>query len=147
MATLADNKRARFDYEILETFEAGLQLLGHEVKSVRDKRMSLRAAHVKIVGGEALLIGSHVPRYAPAGPLPGYDPDRTRKILLHKREITKLAGKLDQKGLTLVPVSVYTSGSKIKMKIGLARGKKQFEKRDQIRKRDLDRDIRRTLKG
>ncbi len=147
MPQLAVNKRARFDYEILEKFEAGLALAGHEVKSVRAGRMSLLGAYVGMAGGEAWLIGGHVPKYPQAGPLPGYDPDRTRKLLLHKREIDRLAVRLRQKGLTLVPLSVYTRGSKIKLEFGLARGKKVFEKKEQIRKRDVEREIRRALKG
>lgn len=147
MPTLAVNKKARHDYEILETVEAGLALLGHEVKSVRDGGMSLQGAYVSLRGGAVWLIGAHIPKYKPAGPLEGHDPDRTRQLLLHKREIGRLMGKLQQKGLTLVPISVYTCGSKIKVEVGLARGKKQFEKREQIKKRDLDRDVRRFLKG
>lgn len=147
MPTLAVNKRARFDYEILEKFEAGLVLLGHEVKSVRAGRMSLLGSYVTITRGVPTLIGSHVPKYAPAGPLPGYDPDRSRKLLLHVREIKRLAGKLEQKGLTLVPISVYTKGSTIKLEFGLARGKKRFEKRESIKRRDIDREVRRSLKG
>ncbi len=147
MPTLAVNKRAKFDYEILETFEAGLMLAGHEVKSVRAGGMSLRGAYVVIAAGAPRLIGSHIPRYSKAGPLPDYDPDRSRMLLLHGRELNRLAGKLKQKGLTLVPISVYTKGSKIKLEFGLGRGKKQYEKKETIKKRDLDRDIRRTLRG
>jgi len=147
MPVLATNKKARFDYEILEPFEAGLVLTGQEVKSVRDNKMGLNGAYVTIARGGMWLVGGHIPRYPQAGPIEGYDPDRTRRLLLHRREINKLAGKLEQKGLTLVPLSVYTKGSKIKLEFGLARGKKTFEKRESIKKRDLDRDIRRTLKG
>src|ERR1051325_2975739 len=122
MPQLALNKRARFDYEILEKFEAGVMLLGSEVKSVRAGRMSLLGSYVTINRGAAWLLGAHIPRYPQAGPQPGYDPDRTRKLLLHGREIKRLGGKLDQKGLTLVPISVYTKGPKIKLEFGLARG-------------------------
>ncbi len=147
MPTLAENKKAKFEYQILDTFEAGLMLLGHEVKSARLGRMSLLGAYVTIARGALWLIGAHIQRYPQAGPLPDYDPERSRKLLLHKREISKLAGKLEQKGLTLVPLSVYTKGSKIKLSFGLARGKKLFEKKEAIKKRESDREIRRSLKG
>lgn len=145
MPQLALNKRARFDYEILEKFEAGLVLTGQEVKSVRNGRMQLQGSYIAITADSALLVGSHIPKYDPAGPQPDYDPDRSRKLLLHMREIARLRGKLKQKGLTIVPISVYTKGRQIKLELGLGRGKKQFEKRDSIKKRDIDRDIRRSL--
>lgn len=147
MSTLAENRKAKFEYEILDTFEAGLMLLGHEVKSARAGSMSLRGAYVTIARGAVWLVGAHIQRYPQAGPQPEYDPERTRKLLLHKREIAKLAGKLEQKGLTLVPISAYTKGSKIKLSFGLARGKKQFEKKETLKRRDVDREIRRSLKG
>jgi len=146
MPQLAFNKRALYDYEILEKFEAGLVLLGHEVRSVRDGRLSLLGSYVTISSGSAWVINSHIPLYPKAGPQPDHDPDRTRRLLLHKRELDRLAGKMEQKGLTLVPISVYTKGSKIKMEFGLARGKKQFEKKETIKKRELDREIRRSMK-
>jgi SsrA-binding protein len=147
MPTLAINKRAKYDYEILDTLEAGLVLSGQEVKSIRAGRMSLTGSYVTIANGGARLIGSHVQRYPQAGPLPDYDPDRSRQLLVHKRELAKLSGKMEQKGLTLVPISVYTKGSKIKLEFGIGRGKKQFEKKEQIKRRDVDREIRRALKG
>ncbi len=147
MSTLSENKKARFEYEVLEPYEAGLMLHGHEVKSARLGRMALAGAYVTISRGSLWLVGAQIQRYPQAGPLPDYDPQRTRKLLLHKREIQKLAGKMEQKGLTLVPLSVYTKGSKIKLSFGLARGRKQFEKKDKLKKRDIDREIRRSLKG
>ena len=147
MPTLAFNKRAKFDYEILEKFEAGVMLLGHEVKSVRAERMGLMGAYVTISRGAAWLVGAHIPKYPQAGPQPDYDPYRSRKLLLRKRELARLAGKLEQKGLTLVPISVYTKASRIKLEFGLARGKKQFEKKETIKRREVDREIRRSLKG
>lgn len=147
MPTLAENKKAKFEYQILDTFEAGLMLLGHEVKSARLGRMSLLGSYVTIARGALWLIGAHIQRYPQAGPLPEYDPNRTRKLLLHKREIAKIAGKLEQKGLTLVPLSAYTKGSKIKLSFGLARGKKLYEKKETIKRRESDREIRRSLKG
>jgi len=146
MPTLADNRRSLRDYSILDEFEVGLVLDGHEVKAVRNGLMKLTGSYVTIAGGEARLISAHIARYSKAGALKDYDPVRTRKILLHRREIAKLAGKLEQKGLTLVPISVYTRGSKIKLKIGLARGQKEYEKKEKIKRRDVERDMRRELK-
>jgi SsrA-binding protein len=147
MPRLAYNKRAKFDYEILETFEAGLVLSGQEVKSIRNNRMSLAGSFVHIKSGAAWLVNAHVPRYEKAGKLSDYDPDQTRKLLLHKRELNRLSGKFDQKGLTLVPISVYTKGPSIKLEFGLARGKKQHQKKEAIKKRDVDRDIQRSFKN
>lgn len=147
MPTLADNRRSLRDYSILDEFEAGLVLDGHEVKAVRNGLMKLTGSYVTIAGGEARLISAHIARYQKAGALKDYDPVRTRKLLLHKREIAKLAGKLEQKGLTLVPISVYTRGSKIKLKFGLARGRKEYEKKEKIKRRDVERDMRRELKA
>jgi SsrA-binding protein len=134
------------EFEILDEFEAGLVLDGHEVKAIREGLMKLTGSYVTIASGEARLMGAHIARYGKAGALKDYDPTRTRHLLLHKREIAKLAGKLDQKGLTLVPISVYTKGSKIKLKFGLARGRKEYEKKDLKKKRDIERDIQRDLK-
>ena len=147
MPKLAENRKGLFDFEILERYEGGLMLHGHEVKSVRNGGMKLKGAYVTMRGGEVWLLGAHIQKYTKAGSVQEYDPDRIRKVLLHKRELRSLTGKLEQKGLTLVPISVYTKGSKIKIEIGLARGKKQFEKKEKIKKRDLDREIRRSLKG
>jgi SsrA-binding protein len=147
MPTLATNKRARYEYEILDTYEAGLVLLGHEVKSVRAGNIKLDGAHVAVRRGSAWLIGAHIDPYQKAGTKKEHDPYRSRKLLLHKREVNHLAGKVEQKGLTFVPISVYTKGSKIKLSFALARGKKKFEKRETIKKRDIERDVRRTLKG
>jgi SsrA-binding protein len=148
MHDYAENKKARFDYEILEDFEGGLVLLGHEVKSVRNGGMKLAGSHVIVRSGMVELIGAQIAPYQKAtGQLEDYDPQRTRAILLHKKEIQRLSGKTQEKGLTLVPLSVYAVGSKIKLKFAIARGKRQYEKRDVIRKRDMDREIRRSLKG
>ena len=146
MPVLTVNKKARHDYDILETLEVGIQLEGQEVKSVRAGRMGLLGSYVTIRQGQAWLLNAHVPKYPQAGPLPGYDPYRTRRLLLHRREVARLMGRLETKGLTLVPLSVYTKRSLIKLEIGLGRGKTQYEKRDSIKKRDLDREVRRALK-
>jgi SsrA-binding protein len=146
MPTLAVNKKARFDYEILDTMEAGLALTGQEVKSIRGGRLNLVGSRVLVRGGEALLMGAQVAPFPQAGPLPGYDPQRTRKLLLHQREIRRLIGKLEEQGLTVIPISAYTKGPFIKIEIGVARGKKQYEKREAIKKRDVQREIRARMK-
>lgn len=152
MTKLATNRRATFDYKILEKYEAGIQLTGQEVKSAKNKNISLKGAYVTInntgPGGhpEAWLINCHVSPYNKAGDLPDYDPTRSRKLLLHKKEIRNLIGKLTQKGLTLVPLSLYTSKSRVKVKFGIGRGKKQFDKREDIKKRDSDRRLQRALR-
>lgn len=143
---LATNKLARRDYDILDEIEAGLVLTGQEVKSVRASHMKLQGSYVTIARGELWLVGAHIPAYAPAGPLPNYDPGRTRKLLIRKRELIHLVGKINQKGLTLVPLHVYTRHNKLKLAVGLGRGRKQFEKRELIKKRGVDREIRQALK-
>lgn len=145
MPTLTVNKKVRFDYEILDTLEAGMVLTGQEVKSARGGRLNLVGSHVAIVQGEPVLLGAQIAAYPQAGPLPGYDPQRTRKLLLHQREIKRLMGKLEERGLTVVPLSAYTKGPHIKLEIGIARGKKQYEKREAIKKRDVAREVRRKM--
>ena len=147
MPTIAKNKRAHFDYEILEEYEAGLVLEGHEVKSIKTGHISINGSFVVVTKGECYLIGATVPPYKMAGPMPGYDQDRSRKLLLHRKEIDSLIGQIKQKGLTLVPLLVYTKGGKIKLKFGLARGKRKYEKRDLIKKRDVDKRIREKMKA
>lgn len=147
MPTLAENKKARRDYQILDTFEAGIMLTGQEVKAVRGGSMKLQGAFVKIHAGEAWLVNAGIPKYGKAGPLPDYDPEHSRKLLLRGRELKKIIGKMEQKGLTLVPLSAYTKGSKIKISFALAKGKKEYEKRETLKKRDLDREDRRALRG
>jgi SsrA-binding protein len=147
MPVLALNKRAKFDYEILETFEAGLVLSGQEVKSVRQGAASLQGAYVAInQKNEASLINANIPLYKMAGQQPNYDPTRSRKLLLHRQEINYLAKKLQQPGLTIVPISLYTKGRKIKLELGLARGKKLFDKRKSIKEREEKRRIKAVLK-
>lgn len=146
MPIYAKNKKAKFDYEILDTLEAGLVLSGQEVKSVRNKNIKLVGAYISAQGGEVHLKGAHISPYTHAGNLENYDPDQPRKLLLNKKEIAYLIGKSEEKGLTIVPLSVYTKGPKIKIEIGIARGKKLHDKRRVIKKRDQDREIRRILK-
>lgn len=147
MPVLATNKKARFDYEILKKFEAGIVLSGQEVKSARQGQTSLKGAYVTIdKNNEVFLLNASIPRYKMAGPLPEYDPTRSRKLLLNKQEIKHLTSKLQQTGLTLVPLSLYTKLSKIKLEIGLAKGKKKFDKRLKIKERDEKRNIKKVLK-
>lgn len=143
---LATNRQARHDYEILDTLEAGLVLTGQEVKSVRGGGMKLQGSYVTIAAGELWLMGGHIPKYPAAGPLPDYDPTRKRKLLIHKRELRKLIGKIKEKGLTLVPLRVYTRRAKLKLEFGVGRGKKEYEKRAIIKKREVDREIRERMK-
>lgn len=140
------NKKAFFDYTLLEKIEAGVSLLGAEVKSLKGGRATLEGAFVKIIGSEAYLVGAQVFPYPYARP-EGYDPQRTRKLLLHKAEILRLKHRLEADRLTLVPVSWYSKGPQIKLEIAVARGKKQYEKRDVIKRREDKRNLERQFRG
>jgi len=146
MPTLATNPRAKYDYHILETFEAGLVLAGHEVKAVKTGHMSLKGSYVTIKNEEAWLINAFIPPYQPKNTPADYQPDRTRKLLLNKKEIKSLIGQSKQKGLTLVPLRVYTKKGKIKLGFALGRGKRQFDKRQKIKEREVKRKIDRALR-
>lgn len=146
MKVFAENKKAYFNYEILEKFEAGIVLIGQEVKSIKSGRINLAGSYVVLRSGEFLLVGCKIPAYQPKNAPPDYDEERSRKLLLKKSEISYLAGKTNQKGLTFIPLKVYTKAARIKMEFGLARGKKQFDKRETIKKRELQREIDRELK-
>lgn len=146
MPALAENKRAYHDYEILEKYEAGIKLTGFEVKSARDGRMHISAAYAVIRGNEVWLLNASIAPFQPGNTPQDYEPDRTRKLLLKKFEIKEFLGKLQQKGLTLLPIRVYTKGRNIKIELGLAKGKKQHDKRERIKKREAVREIERTLK-
>ena len=146
MAHYAENRKARFDYEILEKYESGIELLGSEVKSVRGGLMSLEGAFVIVRGGEAYLINSNIPPYQPKNAPKDYDPLRNRKLLLTKKETRELSASEKNKSLTIVPLAVYNKGRKIKVEIALAKGKKKYDKRETIKKRDTDRELRRTAK-
>lgn len=140
---LAANKRAYYDYEILEKLEAGVVLSGQEVKSAKHGNINLAGSYIIIRGGEAYLVGTHIAKYKFAGRLKDYDPQRTRKLLLKKKELSYLAGKSNEKRLTILPLSVYTtSRGRIKLEIGIGRGKKKFEKREMIKEREVGRKIR-----
>ncbi|MEK7163315.1 MAG: SsrA-binding protein SmpB [Patescibacteria group bacterium] len=143
---LANNRKARFDYEILETLTAGMELLGLEVKSIRTHTVCLDGAYVTIRGGEAYVVQMGIPPYQPSNTPVDYDPMRVRKLILKKSEITKLADTEHAKGLTIVPLRVYNKGRKMKVDIAIVRGKKKYDKRETIKKRETDRDMRRTLK-
>lgn len=139
MPTLATNKRAFHDYELLERLEAGISLWGHEVKAVRAGNVSLKASYVTIGPTGATLLNAHIGKYANAGELPSYDPTRTRMLLLKKKEIAYLRGKTHEQGLTLVPLSVYTHNNLLKLEFALARGKSKFDKRHSIKEREWKR--------
>ena len=144
---MLEHKKARLDYEVLEEIEAGLQLLGHEVKSLRAHHGKLEGSHVVVRGGEAYIVGMSIPPYQAANTPKDYEPERTRKLLVHKKELAKLSAAEGQKGLTVVPLSVYNKGSKLKVKIAIARGRKVYDKRSVLKERDTKRDIQRTLKN
>ena len=146
MPTLVKNKKARFNYELLDKLEAGVVLLGFEVKSLKKGQGSFEGAHIIIRGNEAFLVGATIPPYQPANTPKTYDPQRTRKLLLNKKELKELAGAEKQKGLTIAPISCYTKGDKIKIEIAIAKGKKKHDKRETLKKRDSERDIMREVK-
>ncbi len=146
MQTFADNKKALFDYQVLETFQAGIVLTGQEVKSIRNGRMNLRGSFVVEQNEEIFLLNASIPPYQPKNTPADYDPQRTRKLLLKKSEIKSIIGKSHQKGLTMIPLKVYNDGNKIKVEFGIARGKRTIDKREKIKRRETDREILRALK-
>jgi len=151
MPTLSVNKRANFDYEISDKFEAGIVLLGYEVKSIKTKHISLKGAFVttkqtKKSLPDLYLTNAHIPLYKKATTIESYDPKRPRKLLLHKNQIEKLISKKKEQGLTLVPIKIYTKHGLIKLEFGVGRGKKKYDKREAIKKRDLDKKIRTLTK-
>jgi SsrA-binding protein len=142
---IAKNKKAFFDYHIEEKLEAGLVLAGSEVKSLRHGRASLSDAYAIIRGGQAFLLNAHIAPYQPAGAL-GHEPKRTRKLLMHAAQIDKLAGHLNERGLTLVPTMIYFRQGRAKVELGLARGKRQYDKRAAIKKAESKREVARALR-
>ncbi|OGF03642.1 MAG: SsrA-binding protein [Candidatus Doudnabacteria bacterium RIFCSPLOWO2_12_FULL_49_8] len=146
MPSLANNRKAFHDYSIESTLEAGLVLAGHEVKSIRNGQVSLSGAYVTIRLGEAWLRNAYIGKYKQASGLEGIDESRERKLLLNKHEIIKLQDLLKSKGLTLVPLEIYTSKGRLKLKIGVGRGKKQFDKRESIKKKELKRGLDRKMR-
>ena len=147
MKEVLKNKKARFDYDILDTYEAGLVLAGYEVKSIQLGRAKLEGAHVLIRGGEAYLVGSSIAPYQPANMPKDYEPERVRKLLLSKKELKELETKSEQAGLTIVPIRLYNAGRKLKLEIGVGRGKKKADKRESLKARDTKRAIDRILKN
>ncbi len=142
---LATNRKALFNYEILERAEAGVSLLGTEVKSIRDGGLNFRDSYVEFRNGELFLVGCRVGPYS-HGNLQNHAEERDRKLLLHKREILKLGGKATEKGLTIVPLKAYFKDGRIKLEIGLARGKKAHDKRETIKRKDIERETRQALR-
>ena len=143
---IVDNRRARHDYHLLDRFEAGLVLTGTEVKSLRDGRASLQQAYAEVRDGEPWLVGAHISVYE-QGNIANHDPDRDRKLLLHRREVDSLAGKVRERGLTLVPTRLYFKNGRAKVELALARGKDVRDKRRDIAQREARRDVERALKS
>ena len=146
MKVLSENKKAYFNYEIVDRFQAGICLQGQEVKSIKSGRINLAGSYVVLRSEEVYLVGAKVPPYQPKNAPGDYDPERSRKLLLRKAEIKQLIGKTKEKGLTLVPLKVYTIKGRIKIEFGVAKGRKKTDKRQLIKKRETDKEIERELK-
>lgn len=147
MSAYANHKKARFDYEILDTYEAGIMLSGTEVKSIRAKKVKLEGSFVVVRGGEPFIVGLNIPPYQPKNTPASYDSEQTRKLLLSKKEIAEIDQKTNTERLTAIPLKLYNSGQKIKLEIAVVRGKKKHDKREALKARDSKRDIERTLKN
>ncbi len=145
--SLAENKKAFFDYEILEKLEAGLKLTGQEVKSAKAGQINLKGTFVTFHNGGAYVTNMHINKYKAAGPMPDYDPTHSRQLLIRKKQIAYLQAKSHEKGLTIMPLSVYTKGRLIKIEIAVARGKKLYDKRESIKNRELKRELDRARKN
>jgi SsrA-binding protein len=152
MKIITKNKKAYFDYEIIETLEAGMKLTGQEVKSIKNGKISIKGSYVILKKQkdkeipEVFLVGCNIPPYQPNNTSSDYDPQRSRKLLLKKLEIKRLIGKTKEKGLTVIPLKVYTRKGKIKLEIAIVKGKRKTDKREKIKKKEVDRQIRRALK-
>jgi SsrA-binding protein len=144
--SLVTNKKAGFNYEIIDKYTAGIELLGFEVKSLKNSQGSLEGSYVTVRGKEAYIIGMFIPPYQQGNTPKDYDPYRNRRLLLSKKEIDTLSNIEDSKGLTIVPISVYNKGNMVKLDIAAAKGKKKFDKRESLKKQDTLRDIARDLK-
>jgi len=142
---ISENRKARFNYEILEKFEAGIMLMGSEVKSLREGKGNLSDSYAIVSKGEIWLVNSHIAKYPPAN-LFNHEEKRERKLLMHRREIEKLMGKIQEKGLTLVPLRLYFKEGKVKVSLGLGKGKKVYDKRETKKRREADRELRRIKK-
>ena len=145
MPVLVTNKKALFDLEIAERLEAGMVLTGAEVKSVKQGGANLRGSYIQVIAGQPVVIGMRIAPYSKASD-PNYDPERTRKLLLHQSEIGHLTGILSQKGLAAVPLKVYTKNNRIKLEIGIGTGRKKYDKRELLRRRAIEKDIAQALK-
>ncbi len=143
--TVTVNRKAQHDYHIVRTLEAGLSLRGTEIKSIREGRVSIREAYVRPDDGEVWLVGAHIAHYAPAGAA-NHDPTRRRRLLLHKRQIAELRRAVESDGVTIVPLLLYLKGGRAKLEIAVGRGKKRYDKRAALAKRDADRQIQRALR-
>jgi len=143
---ICQNKKARFNYSIEDTYEAGISLLGSEVKSLREGKVNLGDSYGDIKRGEVFLVDAHISPYPQANRL-NHDPLRTRKLLLHKREIQRLIGKVQERGFTLIPLRLYFSNGKVKVELGLAKGKKLFDKRETLKRKTMEREMERGRKG
>lgn len=142
---ISENRKARFDFEILETFEAGLALRGSEVKSIRNKQVQLKDSYISFIGDEAFLQNAHISEYK-ASSYNNHAPERLRKLLLHRSELEKIYGALREKGLSCVPLKIYFKNGRIKLEIALAKGKKQHDKRHSIKKKEINRELKQQLK-
>jgi SsrA-binding protein len=145
--TVAENRKARHDYFIDESYEAGLALTGSEIKSIRAGRINLRGSYARVQGGEVWMYDVHISPYEQSGTHYNHEPTRPRKLLLHRREISRILGQVERQGFTLVPLRVYFKGRRAKVDLGLARGKKQYDKREDIANREAKRDIDRAMKA
>jgi SsrA-binding protein len=143
---VAENRKARHDYDVEETVEAGLVLTGSEIKSVRAGRVNLRGSFARVINDEVFLFEAHISPYEQSGTYFNHDPTRRRKLLLHRREISRLDGLVRQKGMTLVPLRIYFKGRRAKLELAVARGKKNYDRREDIAKRESQRDIERAMK-
>jgi SsrA-binding protein len=146
-SVVADNRKARHDYDIDERFEAGIVLTGSEIKSVRAGRVQLRGSYARVYNDEIYLYEAHISPYEQSGTYFNHEPTRPRKLLLHRREISRIDGLIRQKGMTLVPLKIYFKGRRAKVELGVARGKKSYDKREDIAKRESQRDIERAMKS
>ena len=142
---LAENRRARFDHEIVDTFEAGIELIGPEVKSVKSGHFELSSSYALVRGGEVFLLNSKIPAYQPKNMAEGYEAERTRRLLLKKDEIKALTGKLEEKGWSLIPLHAYLKHGMIKIALGLGRARNKGDKRELLKKRDIEREMQRKF--
>jgi SsrA-binding protein len=145
--TVADNRKARHDYDIEENYEAGIVLTGSEIKSIRAGRVNLRGSYARVQDGELWLYDAHISPYEQSGAYFNHEPTRPRKLLMHRREISRILGQVERQGYTLVPLRIYFRGRRAKVDLGLARGKKLYDKRQDLAKREAQRDIQRAIKA